>query len=68
MNQSDDNYMSGADVARYLDVSPASISQRVLRNTIPYRKVDGRTLFVKEDVDQWLDAIGKLQTLVGKQN
>ncbi len=47
-------YLSTREAADYLRRTPASIRNLVLRRQIPFRKVGGRLLFIKEELDKWV--------------
>ena len=41
--------------ASYLSKTPGAIRNMVLRRQIPYRKVTGRLVFFKDEIDLWED-------------
>lgn len=48
--------MSTVDVGEYLGGrSPGAIRNLVLRRAIPFRKVGGRLLFLRSEIDRWID-------------
>jgi excisionase family DNA binding protein len=53
-------YMTVDELALYIKRSRGAIRNLVLRRVIPYRKPAGRLIFLKEEIDQWVqDAPGK---------
>ena len=48
-------YMNTAEVANYLRKSPGAIRNLVLRRRIPFRKLAGRLLFRKSEINAWID-------------
>lgn len=46
--------MNTIQVAEYLTLSVSSINRKVQNSTMPHTKVDGRTIFRKKDIDDWL--------------
>jgi excisionase family DNA binding protein len=46
--------MSQSQVAEYLGVSRVWISQLSMRGEIPNKKIGTRRLYVKEQIDKWL--------------
>lgn len=54
--ESDGQYMDIDHVSSYIDRSKGSIRNLVLRGAIPYRKQAGRLMFLKDEIDQWLQA------------
>lgn len=47
-------YMDVNELASYIKRSRGAIRNLVLRRAIPYRKPAGRLLFVKEEIDRWI--------------
>lgn len=47
--------MSTKDAGAYLDRSPGAIRNLVNRRAIPFRKVGGRLLFLRSEIDRWID-------------
>jgi predicted DNA-binding transcriptional regulator AlpA len=41
-------------LSEYIHRSKGAIRNLVLRRTIPYRKPAGRLIFLKEEIDQWV--------------
>ena len=56
MFQQNDTPMNTSEVALYLRRSPAQIRQMVAREQIPFRKICGRLLFLKSEIDGWIDS------------
>jgi len=54
-----DEYFSTAEASRFIKRSPAALRNLVLRRAIPYRKPGGRLLFIKSELEAWVqDAPG----------
>ena len=49
-------YLNTRQLAAYLNKSEKSIRSLAFRRQIPYRKPGGRLLFIKEEVDSWIEA------------
>jgi len=48
--------MNTEDLSSYLPKrSPGAIRNLVARRAIPYRKVGGRLLFLRSEIDRWID-------------
>lgn len=54
-------------VAKYTTLSKTTIYKKISANQIPYHKIGHRTLFLQEEIDNWIrnDGVmaGKLPTL-----
>ncbi len=48
-------------VSDYLHLSKSSIYKMVSGKTIPYRKIGTRTLFVTEEIDNWVLNNGRME-------
>lgn len=56
----DGQYMNIDELAFYLKRSRGAIRNLVLRGAIPYRKPAGRLIFLKNEIDGWVQmAFGK---------
>ncbi len=44
-----------SDCASYLGRSEGAVRNLVLRRAIPYRKVGGRLVFLKREIDDWIE-------------
>ena len=53
-NKSNDELMTIRDVIRYSKFSDATIRRHIMRNTLKPFKKDGKKLFRRIDVDNWL--------------
>lgn len=51
----DRQYLNVPDLCKYIYMSESSVYKMVMKKTIPFRKVGSRVLFVKEEIDQWID-------------
>ena len=53
------NLLNVEELAKYLKRTPSSVRNLVMRRQLPFRKVGGRLLFFKEEIDKWIyDAPG----------
>ena len=50
----DKKLMDTFEVAEFLKRSPGAIRNLVLRRSIPFRKVAGRLVFLKDEIDEWI--------------
>ena len=48
------NLLNVEELAKYLKRTPSAIRNLVMRRQIPFRKVAGRLVFFKEEIDLWL--------------
>jgi hypothetical protein len=48
------NYLTVPQLAEYIQRSPGSIRNLVLRRKIPFRKPCGRLIFDKNEIDSWV--------------
>ena len=53
-NKSNNELMTIIDVSRYSKLSDATIRRSIMRGTLKPFKEDGKKLFRKTDVDNWL--------------
>jgi hypothetical protein len=42
------------EAGRFLKRSPAAVRNMVHRQVIPYRKVSGRLIFIREELEEWV--------------
>jgi predicted DNA-binding transcriptional regulator AlpA len=54
LKEFDGQYMDIEELSSYLKRSKGAIRNLVLRRAIPYRKPAGRLIFLKEEIDQWV--------------
>jgi excisionase family DNA binding protein len=47
-------------VAEYTTLSKATIYKKVCLKEIPYHKIGSRTLFVQDEIDEWILNDGKM--------
>jgi excisionase family DNA binding protein len=47
-------YLTIFELSKYIKRSAGAIRNLVLRRKIPYRKVGGRLLFDKDEIDKWI--------------
>ena len=43
------------EAAEFLGRSPGAIRNLVMRRAIPYRKVAGRLVFLKDEIEKWIE-------------
>lgn len=48
-------FLTTAEVAELIGRSPAAIRNLVMRQMIPFRKPGGRLLFVRSEVERWVN-------------
>jgi excisionase family DNA binding protein len=60
MNVSRTNILNIDGVAEYTTLAKSTIYKKISLNEIPYHHVGGRTLFVKEEIDNWIKNDGKM--------
>ena len=53
-NQPSNKYLNTDQTSNYIGRSPGAIRNLVMRRKIPYRKVAGRLVFLKDEIDKWL--------------
>ena len=51
-----DTIMDMDEMSDYLKISKSFLYKRVHKRTIPFVKVGRRTIFVKEQIDKWIEA------------
>lgn len=44
-----------SEVAKFIGRSPGSVRNLVLRRAIPYRKVAGRLVFIRSEIEVWIE-------------
>ena len=55
MKISDEEILDTNQVARFLNRSPGAIRNLVMRRDIPFRKVSGRLIFLREEIVAWIE-------------
>ena len=60
-------YMDTNECGEFLGRSPGAIRNLVLRRSIPFRKPGGRLLFIRSEIERWVEAAPgvKLQDIGG---
>ena len=48
-------YLDTAQCAEYIIRSPGAVRNLVMRRAIPFRKLGGRLLFLREEIDKWIE-------------
>jgi len=48
-------FLTTAELSEFIGRSPAAIRNLVLRRTIPFRKPAGRLLFVRNEIEDWIN-------------
>ena len=51
---SDSGYLNTEQMAVFLGCSPGAVRNMVMRRKIPYRKAGGRLVFIRAEIDQWI--------------
>jgi len=49
-------YLTTAECGRLIGRSAGAIRNLVLRHQIPYRKPGGRLLFIRSEIEQWINS------------
>lgn len=57
----ENRFMNVPMVSDYLKLSKSSIYKMVSNKTIPHRKIGTRTLFVTEEIDNWVLNYGNFE-------
>lgn len=52
--ENDDKFLSMDELAKYIHMSKSFIYKRVFTKSIPHVKLGTRTVFVREQIDQWV--------------
>jgi hypothetical protein len=47
-------FLNTYQVSKYIGRSPGAIRNLVMRRKIPFRKVAGRLVFFKDEIDAWI--------------
>ncbi len=61
-------FLTVEELQHYIKRSKGAIRNLVLRKAIPYRKPAGRLLFVREDIDQWIQSAPGMSLEEVKEN
>jgi hypothetical protein len=51
----DGRYLNANEVGLVLGRSPGAVRNLVLRRRIPYRKLAGRLLFLRDEIENWVE-------------
>lgn len=51
-----DDILTKKEVAKYLKISIATINRLMKEKKIPYSKINGRVLFLKKRLIQWIES------------
>ena len=54
MKELSEKYLTIDDLSSYIGRSKGAIRNLVLRRVIPYRKPAGRLIFIKAEIDRWV--------------
>ena len=54
------NVMNIEGVAEYTTLPKATIYNRVSNKTIPFHRVGSRTIFLQDEIDQWIKNDGQM--------
>jgi excisionase family DNA binding protein len=49
------NYMTVAQVSKYINLSPPAIYKRIHENTIPHKRLGRKIIFDAEIIDAWIE-------------
>jgi hypothetical protein len=49
-----EEYFFTKDAAQFLRLTQPALRNRVYRNAIPYRRVGGRLIFIKSELERWI--------------
>ncbi len=49
-----DDIMNRKEAAKYLKISTSTLDRLVKERSIPFSKINGRVLFLKEDLIKWV--------------
>lgn len=60
--ENDNKFLSMDELANYIHMSKSFIYKRVFTKTIPFVKLGTRTVFVREQIDQWVINGGQMDT------
>jgi hypothetical protein len=62
MTQTNRNYLTTADAAKYVGYTPNTLAQYRCRRIGPsYLKVRGRVLYAVEELDRWIESHVKIE-------
>jgi hypothetical protein len=50
-----DELMSTTELSEFVKRTPGGIRNLVLRRRIPYRKVEGRLVFLRSEIEAWIE-------------
>lgn len=50
-----EQYLNSREAGRMLKRSPAALRNLVMRRRIPFRKVAGRLVFIRSELERWID-------------
>ena len=51
----DSKYMGTEECGKLCDRSPGAVRNLVMRRKIPFRKVGGRLLFIRSEIERWIE-------------
>jgi excisionase family DNA binding protein len=54
----DRQYLNTKQLSEYLGRSEKAVRELAFRRAIPFRKPAGRLLFIREEIDQWIELSG----------
>ena len=55
MTPSEKKYLNTDEVGGLLGRSPGAVRNLCMRRRIPFRKVGGRLIFIRHELDQWIE-------------
>lgn len=54
-NKHEETFLNTDELSEFLKRSPGAIRNLVLRRKIPFRKPGGRLMFIKSEIERWID-------------
>jgi hypothetical protein len=55
MNQNNEDYLNTTEAGAFTRRSPGAIRNLVMRREIPHRKVAGRLVFLRSELEAWIE-------------
>ena len=55
INNLNNKYLSTEQCAELIGRTPGAVRNLVLRNIIPFRKPAGRLMFIREEIEAWIE-------------
>jgi hypothetical protein len=51
-----EEYLNSQECGKFIKRTPGAVRNLVLRRAIPYRKAGGRLLFLRSELEKWIDS------------